>query len=217
MAFTNDKITFGCKKLYDLIGQDEKQSDLVAFRYTTRYGEKDFKKLPVIKTRIFGQYNLYNCLAAACIGTYFKVEESAIREALETYVPDMNRSQLIKTETNTIILDAYNANPDSMKAALQNFALYPAENKMLLLGDMFELGEYAAIEHQTIVDMARSLGFAEVIFVGKEFGKLSVEPFLKFETTAEAFQYLQGQNLVAKTILIKGSRSMKMETLQQAL
>ncbi len=217
MAFTNDKITFGCKKLYDLIGKDEPQAETVAFRFTTRYGEKDFKKLPLVKTSIFGQYNLYNCLAAACIGVYFKVPEADIIMALESYVPDMNRSQVKKTEKNTLILDAYNANPDSMKAALQNFSRYPATTKWILLGDMFELGEFAEQEHQAILDLARALQFENVLMVGTEFAKLKGAPYLQFKTTAEALAYLSSKNLQSAVILIKGSRSMQMETLQQAL
>lgn len=217
MAFTNDKITFGCKKLYDLIGKDEQQAETVAFRFTTRYGEKDFKKLPVVKTKIFGQYNLNNCLAAACIGVYFKVPESDIIDALENYVPDMNRSQVVTTDRNTVILDAYNANPDSMKAALQNFSKYPADKKYLLLGDMFELGDFAAEEHQSVLDLARSLNFENVIFVGNEFSKLNTSPFPHFKTTPEVVPFLKAQALEGSVVLIKGSRSMKMETLQQAL
>ena len=129
----------------------------------------------------------------------------------------MNRYQVIRSENNTLILDAYNANPDGMKAALQNFANFPAEKKMLLLGDMFELGEYAGAEHAAILEMARTLRFQTVIFVGTEFSKLDTEPYPHFNSTAEAMTYLQSLSIKGATVLIKGSRSMKMETLQQAL
>jgi UDP-N-acetylmuramoyl-tripeptide--D-alanyl-D-alanine ligase len=217
MAFDNDKITFGCKKLYDLIGKDYTDSETVSFKFTTRYGEKDFNKLPVVKTQIIGHYNLNNCLAAACIGNYFKVSDSEIKEALENYVPDMNRSQLVKTKNNTLILDAYNANPNSMKAAIDNFAKYPAEKKLVLLGDMFELGEYAAAEHQQVVDVLLSHSLKDVMLVGKEFCALKSVPYTQFASTEACLEALQQRTLSGYTVLIKGSRSMKMETLQQAL
>jgi UDP-N-acetylmuramoyl-tripeptide--D-alanyl-D-alanine ligase len=217
MAFNHNQITFGCKKLYDLIGKDCTDSETVSFKFTTRYGEKDFTKLPVVKTQIIGHYNLNNCLAAACIGNYFEVSDAEIKEALENYVPDMNRSQLVKTKNNTLILDAYNANPNSMKAAIDNFAQYPAEHKLVLLGDMFELGEYAAAEHQQVVDLLLSHGIKEVMLVGKEFCALKSVPYTQFASTESCLEALQQRALSGFTVLIKGSRSMKMETLQQAL
>jgi UDP-N-acetylmuramoyl-tripeptide--D-alanyl-D-alanine ligase len=217
MAFSNDKITFGCNKLYDLIGKDCSHSEMVSFKFTTRYGEKNFAKLPQIDTHIIGHYNLNNCLAAACIGNYFKVEDSDIRAALANYVPDMNRSQLVKTVHNTLILDAYNANPDSMKAALINFAKYPSDKKLVLLGDMFELGDYAIAEHQAIVTLLRSLHLKNACLVGKVFAKIPAADFLQFESTDECLAHLQTHKIEGHAVLIKGSRGMKMETLQNAL
>ncbi len=173
--------------------------------------------MPVVHTQIIGHYNLNNCLAAACIGNYFKVSDAEIKEALENYVPDMNRSQLVKTTNNTLILDAYNANPNSMRAAIDNFAKYPAEKKLLLLGDMFELGSYAALEHKEIVNLLQAHGFAEVLLVGKEFCALKDVSFDRFESTSECLAALKNKALKGYTVLIKGSRSMKMETLQEAL
>lgn len=217
MAFHNDKITFGCKKLYDLIGKDYTTGEMLSFKFTTRYGEKDFNKLPLVKTQIIGHYNFNNCLAAACVGNYFKVSDADIKEALENYVPDMNRSQLVKTQRNTIILDAYNANPNSMKAAIENFAKYASQKKLVLLGDMFELGDYAAAEHETVVQLLQQHGFKDVMLVGKEFCKVKNVSFEQFETTALCFDALKGRSIEGYTILIKGSRSMKMESLQEAL
>ena len=217
MAFSNDKITFGCKKLYDLIGKDCSHSEMVSFKFTTRYGEKNFAKLPQIDTHIIGHYNLNNCLAAACIGSYFKVDEADIREALANYVPDMNRSQLVKTAHNTLILDAYNANPDSMRAAITNFAKYPSEKKLLLLGDMFELGEYATKEHEALVALLQSLQLKNVCLVGKVFHQIKAQGYLQFESTEACLAYLQSHKIEDHAVLIKGSRGMKMETLQNAL
>src|SRR5690606_26885072 len=96
MAFNNDKITYGCKKLYDVIGKDFSNAETVSLKFTSRYGEKDFSKIPLIITQITGVYNFINCLAAACVGDFFKVSAQDIKNALEAYVPDMNRSQLVK-------------------------------------------------------------------------------------------------------------------------
>jgi len=222
LAFENDKITYGSKKLYDVIGKDYTRDETVSFKITTRYGGKDWSKIDMINTRIIGNYNFINCLAAACVGNYFKVEDVLIKEALENYLPNMNRSQLVKTSRNILILDAYNANPNSMKAAIENFAGYKAECKLLLLGDMFELGEYSSEEHQKLVDLIRENNFTDVILVGDEFYKLQdSDPiaigFKKFKTTAECREYLQKKNISGNTVLIKGSRGMKMETLQEVL
>ncbi len=216
LAVNNDKITYGCKKLYDVIGKDCTTAETVSLKYTTRYGEKDFNKLPLINTQIVGSYNFINCLAAACIGNYFHVEDHLIKEALENYLPNMNRSQLVKTSRNTILLDAYNANPNSMQAAIENFANYKSDKKLLLLGDMFELGEYSREEHQKIVNLLQEKKLSNVVLVGDEFYKLENQ-FKKFKTTQECLNYLKELHVSENTILIKGSRGMKMEILQDVL
>lgn len=217
LAFENDKITYGCKKLYDVIGKDCSDSEHVSFKYTTRYGDKDWNKRQIIRTQIIGSYNFINCLAAVCVGNYFKVEDELIKQALESYLPNMNRSQLLKTSRNTIILDAYNANPNSMKAAIDNFVNFPADKKLILLGDMFELGEYSQEEHQKLVDLLRENKFEEVILVGNEFDALNNSFFKTFKSTEDCKKYLQEKNISETTVLIKGSRGMKMEQLQEVL
>lgn len=217
LAFENDKITYGSKKLYDVIGKDCSGSATVSLKFTTRYGEKDWNRIAPIHTRITGRYNFINCLAAACVGNYFRVEDTQIREALETYLPEMNRSQLVSTGKNTLILDAYNANPDSMQAAITNFAGYDAEHKLLLLGDMFELGPFSREEHQKLVALLKASHFTEVVLVGEEFYKLPEQGFLKFRTTAECKEYLRKKAVSGATVLIKGSRGMQMEVLQEVL
>ncbi len=224
LALDNDKITYGCKKLYDVIGKDISKSETVttdhagvSLKFTTRYGDKDWNKIPAINTQIAGSYNFINCLTAAAVGHYFKVEDSLIKEALEEYVPNMNRSQLVKTVSNTILLDAYNANPSSMKAAIENFANYSAAKKLLLLGDMFELGEYSAEEHSKIIELLKEKKLNNVILVGEEFFKQNDNDFIKFKTTEESRDYLKNQPINNTAILIKGSRGMKMETLQDVL
>lgn len=217
LAFENDKITYGVKKLYDVIGKDCSDDEHVSFKFTTRYGDKDWNKIKLIRTQIIGAYNFINCLTAVCVGNYFKVENEAIKTALENYLPNMNRSQLIKTSRNIVILDAYNANPNSMKAAIDNFANFPAETKLVLLGDMFELGEYSKEEHQKLVDLLKVHQFKNVLLVGKEFCALNEPEFRSFLTTEECKDYVQLLKLKANTVLIKGSRGMKMEILQEVL
>lgn len=217
LAFDNDKVTYGCKKLYDVIGKDCTTSETVSMKFTKRYGEKDWNKLPIINTQIVGSYNFINCLTAACVGNYFKVEDNLIKEALENYLPNMNRSQLVKTSRNTVLLDAYNANPNSMAVAIENFANYRSDKKLVLLGDMFELGEYSHAEHQKIVKLLEEKKLQNVVLVGEEFFKLDTKQFQKFKTTLECLNYLKNLNVSENTILIKGSRGMKMETLQDVL
>ncbi len=217
LAKDNDKIAYGTTKLYDTIGKYISDGDMVSFKWTTRYGDKDWNKLPLVKTQITGKYNFINCLAAVCVGHYFHVENEMINEALSEYVPAMNRSQLVKTQSNSILLDAYNANPNSMKAAIENFAEYKAEQKWLLLGDMFELGEYSKAEHKAIVDLLNAKKLSNVILVGNEFASLESNTFKTFKTTQECLEHLRTQPIKNSTVLIKGSRGMKMEVLQEAL
>jgi len=217
LSAENDKYTYGCKKLFDVIGKDCSNAEKVGLKYTTRYGEKDWTKIPLISTKILGTYNFINCLAAASVGVFFKVPDESIRVALESYTPAMNRSQLDNTGKNLLILDAYNANPDSMRAAIINFANHPGANKLLLLGDMFELGDYSAVEHQKIIGLLQEKSFRNVILVGEEFYRAKSHEFQKFRTTAECLEYLAGRSLTGFTILVKGSRGMQMERLREVL
>jgi UDP-N-acetylmuramoyl-tripeptide--D-alanyl-D-alanine ligase len=217
LAKENDKISYGTTKLYDAIGKNMTDGETVAFKWSTRYGDKDWNKLPLVKTRITGKYNFINCLAAVCVGQHFLVEAKDIDEALSTYVPAMNRSQLVKTQTNSILLDAYNANPNSMKVAIENFADYKAEQKWLLLGDMFELGEYSKAEHQAVIELLTAKKLSNVILVGNEFASLQNNSFKTFKTTQECLDHLKAHQIKNATVLIKGSRGMKMETLQEVL
>lgn len=217
LAENNNKITFGTTKLYDVVGKQYTDEDTVNLKFTTRYGEKKWELLPLIKTQITGHYNFINCLAAACIGTYFKVEPEEIKAALEGYVPGMNRSQIIQRPANTILLDAYNANPNSMKAAIDNFKKHSAAHKLVILGDMFELGEYSKQEHQAVADLLKNAGFEDVFLVGPEFGATLHHAYKTFENTQEIKNYLEHHPPKHTTVLIKGSRGMKLESLVEAL
>jgi UDP-N-acetylmuramoyl-tripeptide--D-alanyl-D-alanine ligase len=164
----------------------------------------------LIKTQLIGDYNLPNVLAAVTVGKFFEVPEEKIRSAIENYVPTNSRSQLIEENSNKIILDAYNANPSSMKLAIENFAKKNEENKILMLGAMAELGNESVQEHQQIIDLIKKYSWKEVALVGGDFLKLS-HPFLSFENSAKAKEWFINQNFQNSYILVKGSRSMQME------
>lgn len=169
-----------------------------------------------VDTHLIGAYNLKNMLAAASIGLYFGVSEEQISEALGQYIPSNNRSQLETTEHNKLIVDAYNANPTSMEAALRNFEIMKVSPKMAILGDMRELGEASAKEHQRIADMIAECGFESVWLVGKEFGK-TVCPFRKFDNVDEVKAAIEAEQPRGYYILIKGSNGIKLAQLPACL
>lgn len=164
----------------------------------------------VLETKLVGEYNLPNVLAAVTVGKFFRVPEENIRKAIEEYVPSNSRSQLIKKGTNTIIMDAYNANPSSMRLAIQNFANMKAENKILALGSMAELGKESYNEHKELLELIRQYNWKDVILVGPEFKGLD-HPYNAFDSTTDARAWLAQQNIANSTMLVKGSRSVQME------
>ena len=168
-------------------------------------------KNSMIESQLIGKYNFNNIAAAITIGNYFKVAENQIKNAIENYVPTNNRSQIIKKGTTKIILDAYNANPSSMQAALENFNQLKNSNKIVFLGDMFELGNDSNKEHQYIADLATSYNFKKVYLIGKAFSTTSVKNAFKYNN----FEDFKTSNINLKinntTILIKGSRGMALE------
>lgn len=163
-----------------------------------------------IKTNLVGAYNLPNVIAAACIGEYFKVAKENIKKAIENYQPSNSRSQLIKKDSNSIIMDAYNANPGSMKAAIENFANMKGNKKILLLGSMMELGNDSEKEHEAIISLIDKYKWHAVVLVGKNFN-LTKQNYLIFENSLQAKEWLKKENPKNAQILIKGSRSMQME------
>ena len=164
----------------------------------------------IITTQLVGEYNLPNVLAAVTVGKFFEVPENKIKSAIENYVPSNSRSQLIEKDSNKIVLDAYNANPSSMKLAIENFAEKNSENKILMLGAMAELGKESLQEHQEIVDLIKKYSWKEVALVGGDFLKLP-HPFRSFENSLQAKEWFVEQHLENSYILVKGSRSMQME------
>lgn len=171
-----------------------------------------------IRARITGRYNFENVLAAVCIGHYFGVEPEAIREAIEAYEPDNSRSQLVQRGSNTIVLDAYNANPTSMEAALKNFETVPAERKVVCLGEMAELGEASEEEHMRLVERLRLAAFSNIVLVGPRFaawaGRLSC---MHFDDSEKAAAWMAQQHFEHTWFLVKGSRSSRMEKVAEAI
>ena len=163
-----------------------------------------------IKTQLVGGYNLLNVLAAVTIGKHFNVAGEKIKSAIENYTPSNSRSQLIKQGTNTIILDAYNANPASMKVAIENFAQMQGTNKIILIGSMMELGEESEREHREIIKLIERYQWKNVILVGNNFKSIK-HSYIYFDDSGEAKIWLNDQHLKDSQILIKGSRSMQME------
>ena len=166
------------------------------------------------QTHLTGYYNLGNIMASIAVGKYFKVPGVKIKAALESYVPSQNRSQYVAYKGGKIILDAYNANPSSMEAALNNLFSIPQLNKIAILGDMFELGDEASVEHKRIADLADNPALSQVILIGKNFEQVALEKkWVHFNTALEAKKYFNSLSFSNALLLIKGSRGMKLETL----
>jgi UDP-N-acetylmuramoyl-tripeptide--D-alanyl-D-alanine ligase len=165
-----------------------------------------------IQTQLIGTYNFENIMAAICTGRYFQVGDDDIKEAIESYIPSNNRSQKLSIGTNTILLDAYNANPSSMAEALRNFDKINAPNKIAILGEMMELGPYSGDEHQKIVDTVKQMGLAQCIYVGEGFKMLKgISGVSYFDTTDALKRWYKAQHFENSTQLIKGSRKNALE------
>ena len=167
----------------------------------------------VIQSHLIGLYNANNINAAITIGKHFGINNSEIKSAIESYIPENNRSQLVNKNTNEIILDAYNANPSSMKVAIENFAQLSKPNKVAILGDMFELGPESHEEHKNIVNLLLEADNTHVYFIGKDFfkHKNDSDKFHFFENFEDFAKILEDNPFQNKLILIKGSRGMKLE------
>jgi len=196
-------IKYGTRGDAHVIGRALKSDPLLEVEILQGLDEK------LIKTQLVGEYNLPNVLAAITIGKFFKVTDSKIKFAIENYTPSNSRSQLIQKGDNKIILDAYNANPSSMKLAIENFSKIPGD-KVLILGSMAELGKESEKEHQALVEQIADHKWKEVILVGNEFEKIS-HSFHQFKNSEEVKNWMQQQRFKNTNILIKGSRSMQME------
>ena len=171
----------------------------------------------LISTNLFGQYNIYNILTAVTIGKYFNITSENIIKAISSYIPQNNRSQLIKTGNNTLVMDAYNANPTSMKAAIDSFAMLNGDSKLAIIGDMLELGSEKENEHLKIINLLKQKKIQEVFLVGSIFSSVNNGVFKTFKDSASLKLFLDENPIKNKTILIKGSRGIKLEIIMQSL
>lgn len=172
-----------------------------------------------VNTQLIGSYNLENVLAAISIGSYFGIQPPLIADAISTYIPENNRSQMVVSDQNKILFDAYNANPTSMKAALENFVALQEDNKVVMLGEMKELGNDSTQEHTEILNFLRSNQFAKVYLVGKNYKALinKNDEFIWMENVEALIKEITTSHIRDAFILVKGSRSNKLEQLKGIL
>jgi UDP-N-acetylmuramoyl-tripeptide--D-alanyl-D-alanine ligase len=201
-------VKYGTTDAADIVGEVKQSEPFLTVSFSKGV------KIPEIKSQLVGRYNLPNVLVAATTGKYFNVPDSKIQSAIENYAPGNSRSQLIEKNGNKFILDAYNANPTSMKAAIENFAGIQANNKVLMLGGMAELGAESLQEHEAIVSLIKQFKWREVVLVGGDFLKLD-HPYKKMVNANEAAEWFKGQQFHDTYFLVKGSRSMQMEKVLQ--
>ncbi|MCX6248386.1 MAG: UDP-N-acetylmuramoyl-tripeptide--D-alanyl-D-alanine ligase [Bacteroidetes bacterium] len=216
-----------------LLVKNSEGMNVVSYENGTIFGpdEKDLTQDPFLKmkiileqqeislsTNLFGNYNAENILAAVSIGHFFGVDPILMKDAIESYEPQNNRSQVLKTPNNLLILDMYNANPTSMELALTNFAGSPAVRKVLILGDMLELGNETDPEHQVVLERIEKLGFSEVYLIGPAFTRLNTKrEWLCFQDSELAAMWLSHHKLTEAEILLKGSRGIKLEKIVDLL
>ncbi|KAA6323498.1 UDP-N-acetylmuramoyl-tripeptide--D-alanyl-D-alanine ligase, partial [termite gut metagenome] len=208
MALGLKRIAYGAKDDLYINGHTTDSSLYLSFEW------KEGKEgtLHPVQTQLIGEYNLPNALATITIGRFFGIESEAINKSLEAYAPQNNRSQLKKTANNTLVIDAYNANPASMAVALGNFRNIPAVHKTLIAGDMKELGGKSAAEHQKIIDYIDTCDFENVFLVGEQFAATK-HTYVSYLNVHELIVAFQKEPLQGKTILIKGSNGMKLNQL----
>jgi len=199
-----ERTLFGTDESFFVRGKIERSTPTLSFSFQFEEYES-----PEIITRLTGDYNFYNLMAAVCLGKYFEVENTDIESALAEYIPTNNRSQVKKTENNTVILDAYNANPTSMMAAIENLSKMASTRKAALLGHMLELGNEAKAEHEAVLKKLQELNL-DAFLVGKHFKECNPS-FPVFDNSEELRDYIHDNPLKDFQILVKGSRSVQME------
>ncbi len=208
LANNINKVTYGTNQNADIQGKMLSANPYLSVEW------KGYK----IDTQLVGDYNFENVMAAICIGKYFKVEDKDIVEALSSYHPTNNRSQVIETGKNRVVMDAYNANPTSMSLAIKNFRNICKDKNLLILGDMLELGEESEREHKMIIELLQELKFKNVYLVGNEFSKSSENSeFSSFNNVEELAQYLQKHPVSGYNILVKGSNSVHLNKIIDSL
>lgn len=208
-AFINkeDKLQLENSKNNTTIGFSQKEVKLIS---TMPFVSVKFKEA-IINSNLFGFYNYSNIMAAICIGNYFNISTEKIAFGIENYTPNNNRSQQIKKGTNMFFLDAYNANPTSMTLALKNFNSLEKKNKIIFLGDMFEVGATSLTEHQKIADLVATMNFKKVYLIGETFFKTKTENAVKFKSFEDFKNAKLNLTFNHSSILIKASRGMALE------
>lgn len=204
------QFTYGTKNA-DVVGE------MIDYKPYVKISWGSNEKLYECNSKLYGKYNFNNLMAAIATSLFFNVPAEIINKTIANYIPQNNRSQQIKTKTNHVIMDAYNANPTSMKEAIVSFTGYEFKDSWQILGDMFELGDHSMNEHQLIVDMLLKDSAKNIILIGKDFYNTHSHNFLKFITTEEAKMYLNDNKIQNASILVKGSRGMELEKLLDVL
>lgn len=221
IAFVNSKDKIQLEKTENIkrVTFGDKSSDIeVGFTGANPFVCVNFNDT-IVKSKLIGSYNYNNIAAALAIGSYFKVTKEESINAIESYAPSNNRSQIILQHSNKIILDAYNANPSSMQVALENLSGLSDKSKIAVLGDMFELGKTAEYEHQAIIDKISELTLKKAYLIGENFYKCVSpnEDILLFKSFDEFKKYFFELNVSNSTLLIKASRSMALERVLELL
>ena len=205
LAHNINKVTYGTAAEADIKGKIISANPYLSVEWN---GKK-------IDTQLVGDYNFENVMAAICVGTYFKVATDAIVDALSHYCPTNNRSQVIETGKNRVVMDAYNANPTSMSHSIKNFRNICKTDNLLILGDMRELGSESEKEHKTIIELLKELKFKNVYLVGPEFSKFS--EYSSFNNVDDLAQYLTAHPVSGFDILVKGSNSIRLNKIIDSL
>ena len=217
IKYRNDVIDVKNNSYGSAAGAECKGSFVSANPYLKFYFEDD-DNVYTVQSNLIGAYNFDNAMAAVCVGRYFGVELFDIKTAIEEYMPSNNRSQYKETGRNALILDCYNANPSSMRVAVENFVQMKSDNKVVVLGGMKELGSDSKAEHKSLYDMLRKAELKQIILVGDEFKFASSENnVLWFPSVTEAKEHLVSNPISGATILLKGSNSNKMWLLEEVL
>jgi UDP-N-acetylmuramoyl-tripeptide--D-alanyl-D-alanine ligase len=213
----NKKVSYGPKTGTNCNGRILSSDPYLEVEFNLMANKPEIDKIKV-RTNLVGEYNFENILAAATLGQYFQIPSQDIKKALEEYIPTNNRSQLIKTSKNQLLLDLYNANPSSTEAAIINFSKIKSPNKIVILGDMLELGSEAEIEHLKVMKLLVSYPDLKVILVGRCYKSLATPfGFSSFIDSEELLQWLKNNPVADSFILIKGSRGIQLEKVADAL
>ncbi len=202
------RITYGSSDEANCKAQLVNNDSLVELIWKSESGNKH------ISSKLFGKYNFENILAAVCVGNYFNTDADQIIEAIEEYQPLNNRSQIIHTDNNKIIMDAYNANPSSMDLFIDELDGYRSERKTIILGDMLELGKHSFEEHKKVMSRLSKINVRQVILIGEYFSKANTNPdWISFQNTDKACKWLEKNPVRNSSVFIKGSRGNQMEKL----